>query len=223
MGVFQDIGLAIQANYTSLLSSLPSWAQQFINLFLLVLLVLIFSVFVWKFHKFISRKNIFNLNLNKYNTSKHPVISKFLAIILYFIEYIFILPIMIFFWLAIFSVFLILMADNIATKNLIIISSTVIVAIRFLSYMPGYGRNLAQEIAKLLPFNLMAFAMIKEDFFDFERILGQISEIPAFFSQITMYLLFVIGLEIVLRFFDFLLGLLGMKVEEETKEKDEED
>ena len=65
--------------YESFTQALPSWAQTFITLFLLVLLVFIYSWFIWKFYRFISTKNIFGLNLNKYNKSKHPLLEKFMA------------------------------------------------------------------------------------------------------------------------------------------------
>ena len=44
--------------YTFFISSLPLFVGQFINLFLLVLTVVLFSLFIWKVHKFIARKNI---------------------------------------------------------------------------------------------------------------------------------------------------------------------
>jgi len=49
--------------YNSALALLPMWAQNFVGLFLLVLLIVIYSVFIWKFYRFVSTKNIINLNL----------------------------------------------------------------------------------------------------------------------------------------------------------------
>ncbi|MBU1129205.1 MAG: hypothetical protein KJ949_01075 [Nanoarchaeota archaeon] len=57
--------------------------------------------------------------------------------------------------------------------------------------------------------------------FSFEKILGQINEIPDFLTLITSYLLFTILLEIVLRLFDFIFSLFGL--EEDEKDKEEED
>src|SRR3989344_1423909 len=97
--------------YGSAVSVAPPAFQSFINLFLIVLLMVVYSVFIWKLHKFIGTKNIFQLNLNQYNKSKHPVLDKLIASGFYLLEYIIILPILILFWFAIFSIFLILVID----------------------------------------------------------------------------------------------------------------
>ena len=99
-------GAGILAFYNLLISALPSWMQTFVGLFLLVLLVVLYSVFVWKFYRFIATKNLFGFNLNQYNKSEHPFFSKLIAGILYLIEYIIILPFLIFFWFTIFTLFL---------------------------------------------------------------------------------------------------------------------
>jgi hypothetical protein len=218
MGWWTNLTGGIASQYNTFLAIFPSSVQQGINLLLLILVVSLYVIFVWKFHKFISKKNIFELNLNKYNTSKHPGVSKFLAFIFYIIEYVLIFPFIIFVWFAIFSIFLILMADQIATKNVIIISAIVVGAIRLLAYIPGRGKKLSREVAKLLPLNLLAIAMIKENFFNFEKILGQISQLPTFFNEITLYMLFIVILEVVLRFFNFFLKLMGMEDDDEDDE-----
>lgn len=200
MGVIQSVGLAIQSGYTSFLSTIPSWAQQGINLFLLVLLVFFYCVFFWKFHKFISNKNLLNLNLGQYNTSKHPFFSKFFAGIFYILEYIIILPIIVFLWFSVFTIFLILIADGSEIGNLMLVSVTIISAIRMISYVPKYGKELAESVAILFPLSiLIIFISTPNLFFDFGRILGHIGEIPALFDQILFYLLFMISLETILR------------------------
>ena len=54
-----------------------------------------------------------------------------------------------------------------------------------------------------------------------DRILNQLSQIPSFFSHIVTYLVFVILLEIILRFFDFISSLFGLednpKIEDNSK------
>lgn len=213
--VINGFGAGILEAYNSFLLVLPTWAQTFINLFLLVLLVVIYAVFVWKFYRFVSKKNIIELNLKKYSRAEHPVLAKLVAGGLYFIEYIIILPFLIFFWFAVFTLFLIFLTENLEVSTLLLISAVIIAAIRMTSY---YSEDLSKEIAKLLPFMLLAISLLSPNFFNLERIFSHFSELPNFFGNIAYYLIFIIGLEVILRFFDFIFSLFGVG-EEVVKEK----
>ena len=219
--VVGDLGSQFMDIYNAFISTLPPLFQNFVNLFLLVLLIFIYSLFIWKFYKFIAEKNIFGLDLNRYNKSDHPLFTKLVAGGLYFIEYIIILPFLIFFWFAIFTFFLILLTEKGEVGTILLISAVVIAAIRMAAY---YQRGLAEEMAKILPFTLLAISVLNPQFFTigfFTRIISSIGEIPSFFSEIIGYLLFIIILEIILRLFEFLFSLFGID-EEETKIKEEE-
>lgn len=187
--------------YNSILSSTPLWAQKAINLLLLTLLFVVYAIFIWKLYRFVAKKNILELNLSKYNTSSHPFLSKFLGFLLYTIEYLIIFPFLIFFWFCIFGIFLILMTQDIEVKNIIIMTATIVGGIRILSY---YGQTLAKEVAKLFPLTLLAISMITPNFFDFSRIIQNLSQIPEFIGEIAIYLLFILVLETILRLFDFI-------------------
>src|SRR3989339_817358 len=101
-----SLGAQLVDFYKSLVLTLPVWLMDFVNLFLLVFLIVIYSVFVWKFYRLISTKNLIELNLSQYNRSEHPVLTKLLAGTLYFVEYIVVLPFLIFFWFGDFTIFL---------------------------------------------------------------------------------------------------------------------
>ena len=81
-----------------------------------------------------------------------------------------------------------------------------------------YKEDLARELAKMLPFNLLAIAMLTQGIFNFERIIGNFSQLSVFFNEIIIYLLFIVFLEIIMRFFDFIFSLLGLEKEGEEKE-----
>ena len=201
--------------YNGFLSNMPAGTRSFINLFLLVILIVAYSIIFWKFYRFIATKNIFGLNLNKYNKSNHRTVEKLLAGLLYFVEYIIIIPFLIFFWFAILTFFLLLLTVNIEISTILVISALVISAIRMTSY---YKEDLSKELAKLLPFNLLAIAMLTPGFFNLERILENFSLLSGFFDKVIVYLIFMIILEIVLRFFDFIFSLFGLEEEGEEKE-----
>lgn len=218
MGWISDFGSALAINYQNFLNILPTWVQTFVNLFLLVIVVVLYAVFFWKLYRFISKKNILELNLNQYNKSEHPFLSKLFAGMLYFVEYILIMPLLIFFWFAIFTIFMILLTEGLEVSSLLIISAVIVGAVRMLSY---YKEDNSREISKLLPLTLLGVAMTKQGFFDFERILERISQIPDFYTNILYYILFIIVLEVVLRAFDLIFSLFEVEDldDEETTEE----
>lgn len=213
-----NIGLI--ESYNLFVESLPPIFGNFLSLFILVLLISLYSVFIWKFYRWIATKNILELNLNKFNNMKHPAMTKFIAGCFYLLEYIIILPFLIFFWFAIFTFFLIALTENLSVNALLIISATIIAAIRMVAY---YKEDLAKEIAKLLPFTLLAVSIADPNFFDLERIITQVSQVPEYFSPILSYLGFIILLEIILRLFDFLFSIMGINDPQEEEKKIKED
>jgi hypothetical protein len=220
MGVVENLSEALVSYYSTFLSYLPDWGQQVVTLFLLILLIVFYAWFIWKFYRFVAHKNIISLNLSKYNTSENPVFSKIIGSIFYLLEYFIILPFIIFFWFVVFTLFLIFLTEGLEVSNIIIISATIVGAVRIITYIPRYGQNLAKEVAKLLPFTLLAISITKPGFFDISRILGHIALIPNFLNTILIYLLFIIALEMLLRIIEFFLSIFGLKEPELDEDED---
>ncbi len=210
-GIFGNIALI----YKAFLEVLPLWAQDFVSLFLLVALVLLYTIFVWKFYRFIAKKNIIELDLNQYNRSQHAFLEKFLSGVFYLVEYIIILPFLIFFWFAILTLFLLVLTETLEIGALLLVSATIIAAVRMASY---YNEDVAKELAKILPFTLLGISIINPNFFEVSRILNDLGQIPLFLQNIFNYLLFIILLEIILRFFDFIFSLFGVQDETPAEE-----
>ena len=208
MAEVNSVSSIIVGMYQSFLGILPEWLQVFVNLFLLVLVVVIYAIFIWKFYRFIAKKNILELNLNQYNKFKRPAAIKIMAGIFYFLEYIVILPFLIFFWFTVFTLFLTLLTDALDTQTILVLSAVIIGAVRMTSY---YKEDVSKEVAKLLPYTLLAVSMTKANFFNFERILGSLSQIPSFYQHIVYYLAFIIIMEIVLRAFDMIISLFQLE------------
>ncbi len=222
--VFESFGIELIKLYKEFITFLPSPLGEFFNLLILVLLIVLYSIFIWKFYRFIATKNFLGLNLNKHNKSQNPFFTKLLAGALYFLEYIIILPFLIFFWFSIFTLFLIILTTTEEISQILIISATIVAAIRMTAY---YKEDLAKDLAKFLPFTLLAIAVLNPNTFSeaqyIERIISHFSQIPNFFNQIGYYLLFIISLEIILRFFDFIFSLFGLEEVEEIKKSAKEE
>ena len=50
--------------------------------------IVIYSVFIFYFYRYLAKKNLIELNLNQYNNYDSPGLIKFFAVIFYIIEYI---------------------------------------------------------------------------------------------------------------------------------------
>jgi len=196
-------------SYKLVISSLPPFIGNFINLFVIVLFVILYSVCIWKVHKLISKKNVFDLNLNEKFKTREDFTSHLGSAAFYFLEYMIILPIIVFFWFAMFSVFILIFAENLDVNFVMIIAAAVVASVRMVSY---YNEGLSKELAKLLPFNLLAASILfGPGSFNIERIWAQIGEIPSLTGNIFSYLGFIVLIEVVLRFFDFIFTIFGIE------------
>lgn len=221
--VVASAGNGIMDLYNSFIGFFPSSVGSFINFLILVLLIVVYAVVVWHGYRFISKKNPLGLNLNQYNKASNLFSEKLLAGSLYFLEYIIIIPFILFFILGIFTLFLIVLSSNENTTQILLISSTIIAAIRMTAY---YKEGLSQEIAKLLPLMLLATFILNPKLFSetsyFQKIITQIGQIPELINQIGIYFLFIVIIEIILRLFDFMFVLIGIE-EIPIKEKEVKD
>lgn len=177
-------------------NSVPEEYRGVFVLLLYTIFIVVYAVFIWKFYKFLSSKDIINLNLMQYNYSKHPILEKFFAIVLYTIEYLIILPFLVLFWFAILSIFLLLLSESESVNQILIISTAIIAAIRITSYI---SEDLSKDLAKILPFTVLGLFIINSDLFNLERLLGRILEIPSLFTNIFMFIIFIFVIEFVLR------------------------
>jgi hypothetical protein len=210
--------VGIAQAYQAFISSLPFWLQKFIDLFLIVIVVVIYSILIWHFYRFIAKKNVFNINLRKYNRSNHPTIQKFFGVLLYLLEYLVILPFLVFLWFSVFTLILVFLTNEPNLQILLMVSATIIVAIRMVAY---YKADLAKDLAKFLPFTLLGVFLIQfiqAEAFSFQGVLVNLANIPEFLSLIWVYLLFIIIIEFILRFLEIVFRLTGISWRKENNE-----
>ena len=189
----------------AILESLSNMFMGEANLFFILTfftaVIVIYSIFVFNFYRFLAKKNILELNLNQYNRSEHQTIAKILAVIFYIIEYIIILPILTFFWFAVLASLILILAKGIETNIILLISAALIASVRVTAYVT---EDLSKDLAKMLPFTLLAIAFTTAGFFDVSALMSRISEIPALLSHIPYYLIFIIAIELIMRVAEFI-------------------
>jgi len=177
----------------------------FLTLSFFTAVIVIYSVFVFYFYHFLARKNIIEFNLNQYNQYSNQLLVKVLAVIFYIVEYIVLLPVLTFFWFAILSILVLLLAEGMGVSTVLLISAALVTSARVASYL---NEDLAKDLAKMLPFTLLAITITTTGFFDVSSLLSRIYEIPSLFSKIPYYLLFIVVIELVMRIVDFVHSLV---------------
>jgi len=125
------------STYDKILAAFSGDGSLAVQVLIFSIVLAVVSLFIWEFYKSTSKRNLIKLNLNKYNVSDHPLTSKFLATLLYLLEYMIIMPLLILLWYAGLSIVLLLVASGRTVDQVLLLSAVVIGAIRILAYFKG--------------------------------------------------------------------------------------
>ena len=197
--VVEELGNIISNSINSIFNifdSIPEGYKIYLNLGIFIILITLYAIFVWNFYRFIGKRDLLELNLSQYNTTDHPSTNKFFAVVLFILEYIIILPIIVFFWFAVMATILLILAKDQSIGDILLISAVIVGAIRITAY---YKEDLSRDLAKMFPFTILAVALLSPGFFNLQDTMLKLSEIPALFSNILFYLIVIAALEFVLR------------------------
>ncbi len=208
----------IASFFQGMIYSVPEGSRYLVSLFLYTFFIVIYSVFVWKFYKFLASRDIIELNLKQYNHSKYPGLEKFFVVLLYTLEYMVILPFLVLFWFAIFSAFLLILSESQSAQQILLISAAIIASTRITAYI---SEDLSKDIAKILPFTVLAMFVLGSKFFDIENLFLKISQIPLLFDNILGFVIFIFVIEFLLRGIHSLIQLVYSNSSGETETSEE--
>ncbi len=181
--------------FQSIFDSIPAQYKLLFTLLIYTVFIALYAVFIWKFYKFLASKEILQLNLGQYNYSRFPSLEKFFAILLYTVEYLVVLPFLVLFWFAILSLFLLLLSKQ-GAQQILLVSAAIIASTRITAYI---SEDLSKDLAKILPFTVLATFILGDSFFDIDSLIGKIQEIPALFNHILTFIVFIFVIEFILR------------------------
>ncbi len=175
---------------------IPEEYLLYVTLGVFLIAVVLYSIFVWKFYRFLAKRDILELNLSQYNHSSNALSKKLTAIFFFIIEYIVVLPIVVFFWFFVIAIILLVLAREQPLGVILLISAVIIGAIRITAY---YSEDLSKDLAKIFPFTILVIAMTTPGFFSVELLLAKIYQIPSLFAHTFIYLIVIIVIEFLLR------------------------
>ena len=168
--------------------------------FLFLIGIAIYSLFVWYFYRFISKRDLlpkkFYWISNKQNMSKVKTVE-------YTAVHFSLFPLIAFVWFTVLSFFIFLVAKDMQFNIAIFVSMAIIGVVRILSY---YREEAAKEVAKMIPYAILSFlltsaAVYADPNFFTEKQLGSIpQQFVEHFEGILAAILIITVFEFTFRF-----------------------
>jgi hypothetical protein len=150
----------------------------------LIVSIAIYSILIWHFYRYIARRDCF-----KISPRRHKKVIGFLKYFLFF-------PAVAFLFFAGFSLMMLFLTKSYEIPDVLSTSFAIIAAIRICSY---YSEDLSKDIAKMLPFALLAIFLVDASYFRFSDITAKIGSLPEFFTVCIQFIVFIILMEWILR------------------------
>ena len=179
--------------------------------------MVVYAVFIFKFYRFVARRNILTLDLSAYNYAQHAFFKKIVHFFLYCIAYLLVMPILVFFWFLVLTALLVFLAENQPLGQVMLTAMALVGAVRVTSY---YSEDLSRDLAKMLPFALLGVYIIKANAFSFSESVTVLKGLPSLWETAIAYLVFIISLEVVMRILHLMVPRRGRELEEALAPKD---
>jgi len=178
--------------------------------------IAIYAIFIFKFYKFLAKRDIIELKTNKYYAKYEGFLKHIARLIFYVLENLILIPLLVFFWFIVLSLLLLFLAKTPAGSVIpdvlpvLLAAAAIVGAIRVTAY---YNENLSQDLAKMVPFALLGVYLIDASFFSLSSSIQATKTIPSYAQYLLYYLLFVVSLEFVLRITH---GIVGIFIRRES-------
>ena len=156
----------------------------------------VYAVFVFNFYRFVATRDMFQIDLSKYEESRFRWVRAFLQIVMYVIKYLIVFPVFAFFWFAILTLILTFLSKDQSFTEILLMALATVSAIRVTSY---YNEALSTDLAKILPFAVLGIFVVNTSFFTVSDSLDTLLEAENYLENILYYLAFLIALEFALR------------------------
>lgn len=155
----------------------------------------IYVIVIWHYYRLLAKRDFFSFE-EKEEKRLTDKLHNFFGRIEFISKYIIFYPIISFIFFLIFTSLLFLFANNLPIMNILFISTVIISVARVTSY---YSEELARDVAKLVPFSLLAVFVAQVNFSSVSLIFEKFLELQNFVPQILSFLIYFLALELVLR------------------------
>lgn len=179
------------------------------NLVFLVLLIVIASALIWRFYKAVSQKNVLVLDLNQYNKVSNQSLKWIFAIVLYFFEYLIIMPLVVLIWFGVLSLAMFVIVNEAYIHNILFVCAGVVISVRILAY---FNEELSGELSKLFLFAVLLF-VLSLGRIEIGRVLEQLNLLSLFSFELAFYLVVIFMVEVFVRLVYTLVGFVRSKMD----------
>ena len=177
-----------------------------------VLGMTVYAVFVFKFYRFLAMQDMFDLDMSRYEQSRVKWLRRSLQVFFYIVKYIIVFPVFAFFWFGVLTIILAFLSKGQSFSETLLVALATVSAIRVTAY---YNEDLSRDLAKILPFAVLAVFLIDASFFSIAESLDILQEAEGYTENIVYYMGFLILLEFALRIINAIvtfISRLGQKV-----------
>jgi hypothetical protein len=156
----------------------------------------LYGMFIFRFYRFVASRDMFGMDLSRYQESRFRWLRRVLHVIMYIAKYLVVFPAFAFFWFAVLTLILAFLSKDRPITDVLLIALATVSAIRVSAY---YNEDLSRDMAKILPFAVLGIFLIDASFFDFSDSFDVLKQANDHRERILYYLLFLVGVEFVLR------------------------
>ena len=167
--------------------------------------ITLYGVFVFNFYRFVARKDIITLDLQRHNQATHATTRKALSVVFYVIRFLVVYPVFVFFWFCVMTGLLYVLSKNQTLDTVMLVGMGVVGAIRVSSY---YTEALSTDIAKILPFALLGTMIVDSSVTRIFESTEGVQDAALSWETAVYYLVAVVALESVLRLVTGIIHLL---------------
>lgn len=172
--------------------------------------IAVYGIFVFNFYRFLARKDIFKLDLDKYNHTTRPLVHKAFASFLYVLKFLVIFPAFVFFWFVVLAFLLSLMARNQSVDSVLLAAMAVVGSIRLCAY---YNQTISTDLAKILPFALLGITLIDRSLVNIPTSSTNLEEAVEYWETMVYYMAAVVILEMTMRILAGVRALIRRKMD----------
>lgn len=150
--------------------------------------MIVYSLFIFKFYRFISRRDLFKINRER----AHSKLGK----LAYALQYIFLFPMVAFLWFLVISVLLSVLSTVLTIGNIFMISMALLATIRITAYA---DQGLSEDIAKMVPFALLGVFLLDITTSSTSAIFNVVDQLPSTKLTLIYYFVFIFAIEMLLK------------------------
>lgn len=163
------------------------YESQFLSIALYTVAIMFYAIIIWNLYRFVAKQDIFI-----FGGMEKAKIPTWISLLLYLV----IFPVVIFIGFFFFALLLIFLAKTQTIEQILIISITLIAAIRITAY---YEEDLSKDLAKMIPLALLGVFLVDPSYYSLSIVVERLVTLPSVVDLIFRYLIFVTVLEWTLR------------------------